>query len=196
MGRQLEPLARAFAERLQDLSCQADLSDPRRHPFQHGLRADPGARMGGAVRRRAGGRHPRLGGRPIRQGPRLPGVGAGRGRIPFAGADRGAVHGAGAAKPKNSPAGSRISCRACESASLRPCSRPLSSVTAATARSLISTGSISAAPGAGGRLPLLPEGSSRSRRQQPTSISLRRCRMWRAIIWASIGWRASRCWRC
>ena len=42
----LEPLARAFADAVPRLSRQADLSDPRRHAFQHRLRADPGAATG------------------------------------------------------------------------------------------------------------------------------------------------------
>ena len=76
----------AFGDYLRD----ADLSDPRRHPLQHRLRAGPFARMGGAVRPRAGRPHPRPRAALVRGRPRLPGVGAGRRRVPVAGADRGA----------------------------------------------------------------------------------------------------------
>ena len=57
--------ARAAGPRLrraaQRLSRQADLSDPRRHAFQHRLRADPVARLGRALRPRPGRDDPRLG---------------------------------------------------------------------------------------------------------------------------------------
>ena len=46
----LAPLADAFAARFDGYPAQADLSDPRRHPFQHRLRADPRARLGGGER--------------------------------------------------------------------------------------------------------------------------------------------------
>ena len=134
------------------LSRQADLSDPRRHPFQHGVRADPRARMGGAVRSGAGRRDPRLGDREVRRRPRLPGVGAGRRRVPFAGADRGAVHGAGAARRRVRQLVRGLPAAPRRPRSPRPCSCRPRSATAATARSPISTGSTSAAPGAGGRL--------------------------------------------
>ena len=49
----LEPLAARLRRALPDLSAQAHLSDPRRHPFQHRLRDDPRARMGRGERRRA-----------------------------------------------------------------------------------------------------------------------------------------------
>ena len=50
-GGELEPLARAFAAALRRLSADADLSDPRRHAFQHQLRASVlVARMGRRVR--------------------------------------------------------------------------------------------------------------------------------------------------
>jgi hypothetical protein len=107
-----------------------------------------------------GRRDPRMGGRPVRRRPRLPGVGAGRRRIPVAGADRGAVHGADAARSRFAN-GSRPSCRAARTRARDPV-HPATSATAATARSPISTGSTSAAPGAGGRSLLEPPAAERA----------------------------------
>ena len=145
--------ARAAGARLRRaasrLSADPDLPDPRRHAFQHGLRAGPGARMGRRVRSRArASRSASARAALVRRRPRLPGVGAGRRRVPVAGADRGAVHGAHAARRcsrlvRAVPAARRAA------RSRRRCSSRRSSATAATARSRISTASISAAPGAG-----------------------------------------------
>ncbi len=78
--------------------------------------------------------------------------------------------------------------------------RPPPSPTAATARSPISTGSTSAAPGACGRSPArcrptMPGCRCCGRRRRP--ISTRRCPTSPTTTWASTGWRASRCspWR-
>ena len=77
------------------------------------------------------------------------------------------------------------------------CSRPPSSPTARTARSPISTASISAAPGAGAGSPTrsTPTLAALARGRPPTPISTPACRTSPATIWASIGWRPSPCWR-
>ena len=186
----------AFADALQGLSAQAHLPDPHRHAFQHRLRDDPGARLGGDERRR---RWPALirarARRLLWRGPRLPGLGAGRRRFPLAGADRGAADApdaAGGLPPPGSPPSCPISpARPAEPVHARLRLRPV-----ATARSPISTGSISAAPGAGAawRARSIPD-SRRLRATRRTPISTPACRMSRAIIWASIGWRPSPCSR-
>ncbi len=92
--------------------------------------------------------------------------------------------------------GSGISCRASTIGSLRPCSNLRSSATAATARSLIWTGSTSAAPGVGGASRHCSgRPSAPWRPALPMSIWQRRCRTSPATIWASIGSRALPCWR-
>ena len=120
------------------LSRRPDLSDPGRHAFQHGLRAYPFAGMGRRLRRAARRRDPGPRSRLVRRRSRLPGMGAGRRRIPLAGADRGVVHGS-RASARYFRSGSSSSCRALRRASRRPCSRPRSSATEATARSPTST---------------------------------------------------------
>ena len=195
---ELEPLARAFAERLHIYL--AKLTYPIRvgtHfntafalilALEWAEQFDHVARQG----------NPRLGSREIRRRSRLPGVGTGRRRIPVARADRSAVHGAGAAAGAVRQLVRGLPAAHCTTASPRRCSRPPRSATAATARSPISTGSTSAAPGAGARSRrCCPNGKRAIADGSGRRASGRgACRMSRATIWASIGWRASRCWRC
>ena len=83
---ELEPLARAFAERLHVYL--AKLTYPIRvNPFQHCLCVDPRHGMGGAIRPGAGQGHPDLVCREIHKRPGLSGMGAGRRRVPVVGAD-------------------------------------------------------------------------------------------------------------
>src|SRR5205085_2080052 len=70
--------------------------------------------------------------------------------------------------------------------------------TAATAASFIWTASISAVPGRGGKSPrcwIRPIPCKASPRLLPDSIFRRLCRRFRATIWASTGWRLTRCSR-
>ena len=190
---ELEPLARAFAERLSDLSRKSDLPDPRRHALQHRLRAGPLARMGGAVRSARW--------RDLIRDRALHWFGADRDCQAWEpGGDEflspalvEALCMARTHRRRILRAGSGISCPASATGSRRPCSTLRSSATAPTARSPISTDSTSAAPGAGAaRGAASADAASGRAKRRRRSISMRRCRISQAIIWASIGSRASR----
>ena len=181
----LEPLARAFAQRFHDYLADPDLSDPRRHPLQHRLRADPVARMGRRVRSRA--RRPSFA----------------TARVDWFGADRDCQAWEPGGDEFLSPALIEALCMARTHPALFPiwfeqflpriadqrardaCSSRRPSATEATARSRTSTGSTSAAPGAGANSAI------RSMRRFTLPRPFRTSP---ASIWASIGSRASHCW--
>ena len=121
--------------------------------------------------------------------PRLPGVGAGRRRVPVAGADRGLVHGARRIR-RCSRSGSSNSCRASRE-------REPATLFAPAIVSDRSDGKIAHLDGLNlsrawcwRELALFREHRAKRRTSPP------RCRTSPATIWASIGSRASRCWRC
>ena len=148
---ELEPLARAFAERLHIYLAKLT------YPIRVGTHFNTAFALILALEwaeqfdPSLGQRDPRMGSGEVRRRPRLPGVGAGRRRIPLARADRGAVHGAGVAAGAVRQLVRGLPAAHCTTCSPRPCSRPPRSATAATARSRTSTGSTSAVPGAGAR---------------------------------------------
>ncbi len=181
---------------LRDLPSQAHLSDPHRHPLQHRLRDDPGARMGGGERFLARRPHSRAGGHLVRPRPGLPGLGARRRRLPLFRADRSPGHAPHARRRPVPRLVRRVPAASRQPASRRACSPPLSSRTARTPRSPISTASTSPAPGAGAASPMRSTRASRRWRwKPPTPISTPACRTSPATIWASIGWPPSPCWR-
>ena len=90
----LEPLARAFAERFQPylpkLTYPIRVGTHFNTAFAMILALEWAEANDDAARRP----HPRAGARLLRPGPRLPGLGAGRRRVPLLRADRGPVHAA------------------------------------------------------------------------------------------------------
>ncbi len=172
-------------------SSGADLSDPRRHAFQHAHsrwssrsngRSSLTSDLAAAICERAQAL--------VRERPRLPGVGARWGRVPVAGLDRGLVHGTGStgagvrgmvrwipAEARSRPAGDALQPGRRQRPERRQ-DRP-SGRTEPEPR-LVLDGALRHC-----YRPKRPNSLTTRRRR----ISKRRCRMSRAIIWASIGWR-------
>ena len=191
----LAPLAARLRRAVRGLPAEADLSDPHRHPLQHRLRADPRAALGADARSR---RSRALIDDRARdwfgEDRDCPAVGAGRRRLPVADAVRGAAD-ARRARRRSSRPGSRPSCPIRSARRPPACSRP-PIVTDRTDGKIAHLDGLNLVA----RLVLAPHrrrsAATRQRRgDRRRRISTPRCRIWRTIIWASIGWRRSRCWR-
>ncbi|KAK0339592.1 hypothetical protein LTR94_033907, partial [Friedmanniomyces endolithicus] len=96
LGRRRGTAGPRLRRALPRFSAQTDVSDPRGHAFQHQLCACAGASLGGRARSGPARADRGACARLVPGRSRLPGVGAGRGRVSLASAGRGAADEPGA----------------------------------------------------------------------------------------------------